>query len=92
MEVSQAWWGYPMQKATWLYFSKISPLFVCYPLRLHAQGGDRRREQLMGKQERSKTMPELAVWLVNVARQAGRPASEWENGANVPMSESARTK
>lgn len=69
-EVWQAWWGYPMRKATWLLFSKISTLDVHYPFVLHPQGGDRRREQLMGKQQRSHTVPAFAEWLVETARKA----------------------
>lgn len=67
-EVWQSWWGYPMRKGTWLYFSKISPLDVTYPLRLHPEGGDRRAEQLMGKARRSHTTAEFAAWLVDKAR------------------------
>ena len=69
VEVWQAWWGYPMRKATWLYFSRISPKAVQYPFRLHPKGGDRRAEQVMSKQQRSATTPEFAAWLVAMARK-----------------------
>jgi hypothetical protein len=72
LEVWQAWWGYPMRKATWLYFSNINPLFVLYPFRLHPQGGDRRREQLMSKSQRSATTHEFAEWLIKTAAFVGR--------------------
>jgi hypothetical protein len=72
MEVWQAWWGYPMRKATWLLFSQICPMTVRTPLQLHPRGCDRRREQLMSKNERSKTTPEFARWLVMTARQVGQ--------------------
>lgn len=68
-EVWQAWWGYPMRKATWLFFSKINPSKVFYPLRLHPRGGDKRKEQVMSKNQRSATTKEFALWLVNLARQ-----------------------
>lgn len=69
MEVWQAWWGYPMRKATWLMFSQIHPKDVRVPLRLHPRGCDRRREQLMSKNQRSATTLEFARWLVATARQ-----------------------
>jgi len=72
-EVWQAWWGYPMRKATWLYFSLIPPSIVRYPLRLHPRGGDRRAEQVMSKQQRSATPEAMAAWLVDLARQAKAP-------------------
>lgn len=70
MEVWQAWWGYSMRKKTWLCFSGISPNDVHFPIVLHSAGGDRRREQLMSKAQRSATHPALAEWLVETARKA----------------------
>ena len=70
VQVSQAWWGYPLRKATWLCFSGISKNLVNMPFRLHARGNDRRREQCMSKNQRSQTMPAFAVWLVELARKA----------------------
>lgn len=69
-EVWQAWWGYPMKKATWLCFSGISPKDVTFPLALHPHGVDRRRQQVMSKNQRSATHPALARWLVDVASLA----------------------
>jgi hypothetical protein len=71
LEVWQAWWGYPQKKATWLYFSKISPLEVLYPLRLHPQGGDKRTWQVMSKNMRSRTILPFAEWLIATARRVG---------------------
>lgn len=68
-EVWQAWWGYPMRKATWLYFSKIRECDVEFPFRLHPRGGDRRAEQVMSRHQRSATTPEFAEWLVGVAQK-----------------------
>ena len=71
VEVWQAWWGYPMRKATWLCFCGVSPEQIEVPFRLHPRGGDRRTEQLMSKHQRSATTLEFATWLVDVARRAG---------------------
>jgi hypothetical protein len=68
--VWRAWWGYSMRKATWLLFSQIDPSHVKWPLVLHNPGLDRRREQVMSKNQRSKTAPAMAEWLVATARQA----------------------
>jgi len=70
VSVWQAWWGYPMRKATWLCFSKINTMDLDFPFLLHAPGADRRRQQLMSKHERAATCPELARWLVDAAMLA----------------------
>lgn len=73
MLVWQAWWGYPMRKATWLCFSRIDIRNLVLPYRHHdsASGeGDRRRQQVMSHNQRSATHPALAEWLVQAARQA----------------------
>jgi hypothetical protein len=69
MEVWQVWWGYPTRKATWLLFCGIAPRDVQTPLQLHPRGGDRRAEQVMSKQQRSRTTPAFAAWLVENARK-----------------------
>ena len=79
----QVWWGYPTRKATWLYFSGISPLHVSYPLQLHARGGDRRREQLMSKNQRAATTPAFAHWLINLARLVGVPPTINQRNAHA---------
>lgn len=71
-EVWQCWWGYPMRKRTWLCFCGISPSDVHFPFNLHPIGGDRRREQLMSKNQRSATTMQFATWLVDSARKAKR--------------------
>jgi hypothetical protein len=69
LEIWQAWFGYPMKKATWLYFSNIfAGDLPPIPYRLHPRGGDRLAEQRMSKQQRSATSLEFAEWLVRVAR------------------------
>jgi len=70
LEIWQAWWGYPLKKATWLYFRGIDHSIVVPPLKLHPRGGDRRREQAMSKNERSATHPAFAEWLVDLARKS----------------------
>jgi len=85
MEVWQAWWGYSMMKKTWLCFCGVSPNAVHLPFRLHPQGVDRRRQQLMSKNQRAETCRELAEWLVAISRTANveaiRPAT------NTPTNE-----
>jgi len=68
MKVWQAWWGYPMQKTTWLVFAGIDRMLIQTPLRLHARGQDRRRFQRMTPIQKSATTPEFAQWLVDAAR------------------------
>lgn len=70
MLVWQAWWGYPMKKATWLAFSGVDPAAVLVPYRPHDCNGDRRRQQVMSKNQRAATCPAMARWLVGVARLA----------------------
>jgi hypothetical protein len=70
LEVWQAWWGYPVKKATWLYFAGIKPDDVELPMRLHSKGRDRRAVQLMSHRQRSATCPAFAMWLVDLARRA----------------------
>lgn len=69
IEVWQAWWGYPMKKATWLFFSGVEKKDVVLPIRLHPQGGDRRAEQVMSHAKRSETIKEFGIWLVNIVQR-----------------------
>lgn len=70
IEVWQSYWGYPMRKATWLYFSKINIAHVDFPLLLHGQGGDRHYWRWHAtKKTRSATVPAFAEWLVAQARK-----------------------
>lgn len=68
IEVWQAWWGYPMKKKTWLYFSNISPKDVQFPYALHSAGSDGRREQVMSKNQRSATTMKMAMWFIETIR------------------------
>lgn len=73
--VLQAWWGYPMRKATWLCFSGIDMRELEFPYSEHdsrAGVGDRRRQQVMSKHQRAATHPALAQWLVNAALMSRR--------------------
>lgn len=70
LPVWQAWWGYPMRKATWLCFCRVDVSALVIPYRLHDQGADRRRQQLMSKNQRAATHPAFAEWLVAAARMA----------------------
>jgi len=73
MLVWQAWWGYPMRKATWLCFSCVDVKKLDIPYLPHdsrSGEGDRRRQQLMSKHQRAATVPEFAAWLVGAARMA----------------------
>jgi hypothetical protein len=72
--VHQAWWGYPMRKATWLCFSRVDPKVLELPYVEHdsrAGVGDRRRQQVMSKHQRAATYVSLANWLVAAARLTG---------------------
>ncbi len=75
LEVWQAWWGYPMKKATWLCFKGINFDSIQLPFRLHDRGADRRRQQLMSKTQRAETVPAMAEWLVAAARRVGLTAA-----------------
>lgn len=68
-QVWQAWWGYPMKKATWLCFSGIDKNEILFPFRVHNPSGDRIRQQVMSKNQRAATCMELALWLIDAARK-----------------------
>lgn len=70
-QVLQAWWGDTRTKKTWLCFFGIPRSQVVFPYRLHNPQGDRRRWQVMCKQQRSATNPALAEWLVETVRKVG---------------------
>jgi hypothetical protein len=73
MEVNQSWWGDSRVKKTWLLFSGITPHDLPpIPYRLHDTRGDRRRWQVMSKNQRSATHPEFAKWLIEVAKISGQ--------------------
>jgi hypothetical protein len=71
--VLQAWWGYAMRKATWLCFSRVDMRLIEFPYQMHDSRsglGDRRRQQVMSKNQRAATTPAFAAWLVAAARRA----------------------
>lgn len=71
--VLQAWWGYPMRKETWLCFSRVDIMQLDFPYSEHdsrAGIGDRRRQQVMSKNQRAATVEPMARWLVAAARMA----------------------
>lgn len=71
--VLQAWWGYPMRKATWICLSGIGPADLDIPYCEHdsrAGVGDRRRQQVMSKHQRAATVEPFALWLVEAARKS----------------------
>lgn len=77
--VLQAWWGYPMRKATWLCFSRVDVRLLHFPYTEHdsrAGLGDRRRQQVMSKHQRAATCEPLARWLVDAATRAERREME----------------
>lgn len=77
MEVNQAWWGYTIEKKTWLLFSGIDKeALPDIPFRLRNSKGDRRRWAVMSKHQRSATCREFAEWLVEVARRAMQSTQE----------------
>jgi hypothetical protein len=67
-EVLQCWWGYPLQKRTWLCFSGISKKQVTFPFFLGPLPESRRRQQVMSKNQRAATHPSFAEWLITNAR------------------------
>ena len=69
-EVLQGWWGDTRSKTTWLCFFGLTFQDVRVPFRFVDPAGDRRRWQLMSKQQRSATHPAMAEWLVQHARLA----------------------
>jgi len=69
--VLQAWWGYPMRKATWLCFSGIDVKALEFPYCDYDSShgiGDRRRQQVMSKNQRAATCEPLARWLIAAAQ------------------------
>jgi len=70
IEVWQAWWGYPMRKATWLCFVGVEMDLIQCPLRLHPRGGDWEVNRRLSTRMRSETTIEFAVWLVGLARKS----------------------
>jgi len=68
MWVQQNWWGDTRTKNTWLLFSKIDKSQIDLPFALQAEGGDRRKWQLMSRNQRAATSPAFAEFLIDLAR------------------------
>lgn len=83
VEVWQKWWGYPVKKATWLYFRGIPMTAIEIPFVLWNPGpremshwyNDGKGSGRSNTHTRSMTVPSLAEWLVNLARktESGNP-------------------
>lgn len=68
MPILQSWFGHRAPKNTWLYCCGLEPSEVpAFPLALGFAPG---RIELMGRAEREATPPELASWLLDLARKA----------------------
>ena len=87
LKVWQKWWGYPVRKATWLYFRGIPMTAIEIPFRLwnpapremwhwYNQG---KGSGQCNTHTRSMTVPSLAEWLVNLARktESGNPCAQF---------------
>lgn len=81
LPISQHWWGHRAEKKTWLYIVGIEPAqipdmpfvlgeathTVCSSRRRALDGTRYRKE--VSKAEREHTPPELAAWLVDLAKR-----------------------
>ena len=81
MPVHQHWWGHRAEKATWLYIVGCDPSCIpSIPYRMDEPTHvvqSRKRENYrphITKAEREHTPPDLAVWLVEVAKRCGQTA------------------
>lgn len=74
IEVEQVRWGHPALKPTWLYIVGCADLPQVPPMRepTHRIADGGRELPHLPKTKRHITPPELAVWLVEVARRCGR--------------------
>lgn len=69
--VSQAWWGGPVTKNTWLAFFGIARCKVDFPFALrNRRGADGEIYRTLSSQARAATPAQMAEWLVGVARSA----------------------
>lgn len=76
VEVSQAWWGFPCTKRTWLCFFYIPESAVAFPKKTTLDPGCHRRWQGMSKNQRAATPPRLAEWLIETAKHANPPKKD----------------
>lgn len=82
LTVSQWWWGHKADKLTRLYICGANPAELpaipyCMGEATHVIAQSNRRQKLrvrpeVSKKEREATPPDLAVWLMDVARICGR--------------------
>lgn len=68
--LNQSWFGDTRTKKTWLLLSGVDDVPEI-PFRLHDSAGDRRRWQVMSKNQRAATHIDFARWLVATARLVG---------------------
>ena len=71
--VQQAWFGYPMKKATWLCLAGVDMAYLPEIPFAWTPANSRRTEQLMSKRRRAETIPRFAEWLVQCAKYATIP-------------------
>lgn len=72
MEVHQSWFGDIRRKRTWLLIVGIGPEQLPeIPFRLHV-AKSRAEWNSLSKNKRSRTSPEMAEWLVEIARRCKR--------------------
>lgn len=68
----QSWWGHRAEKASWFYIVGVGPRDLpAIPFEL---GGGVQLLENLGKAAREHTPPDLAAWLVQVARLAKQKA------------------
>lgn len=80
--VAQWWWGHKAEKLTRLYIcgakpNQLPPIPYCMGEATHVIAQSNRRQKLrvrpeVSKKEREATPPDLAAWLLEVARICGR--------------------
>lgn len=89
IEVAQCDWGHVARKRTWLYYVGCNPFTLSWPTHrepTHWISGGRGREgkkrnttpvppgiKVCSAQQRRRTPPAFAEWLVSLARQARKP-------------------
>lgn len=86
--VSQWWWGHKADKLTRLYIcgvqpNELPPIPYCMGEATHVIAQSNRRQKLrvrpeVSKKEREATPPQLAVWLLEVARLCSRHSIDLE--------------
>ena len=82
LSIAQHWFGHRAMKKTWLYIVGVEPrsipvfsISLELPSRVIASSAKSRRIKVpeCTKAEREHTPPELAIWLVELARSVRRP-------------------